>query len=227
MNLKTHIDAMRYILNAGAPSASDRWTDAFIGHMLTVGRDQIIEERIEKKKPIPEDMFTTICIEFALAPFSECNCDNELSCNILKSILPLPAVFDTKKISVLNFNGETIDTYGVDENNYRKLYSLRNKASGNSALSTPTTSWYYHNGYIFVQGNPLIKKLLVKSLFSKPDNIEVCSNGTNCTLSEKKGLFISGKWANRLYKITQSMILGLRQDKLNDQLDATKQTELK
>lgn len=222
MTVKEHVDVLKELYYRGAASDDRRLSDKFFSRILYAVRNKLIKEKLDKGQSLSEDIYTTVCVDLINSPMHNCNCADG-ACEYKRSIIKLPNVLNSKKgntINIMNLNGEVIDSYGVDINQYQK-YALNKKKE---------TAWFYHNNYVFVINNTYVKKVMVKAIFTeeaKPALLEVCSGNTPvCTFPESGTVsFISGDMDAIMYELALLLINKSPriQDKLNDNTDSTEQ----
>jgi len=221
MTVKEHIDVLKELYYRGAASDDRRLSDKFFSRILFSVRNKLLKERLDKGYSLSEDAYSVICVDLQDSPIHTCNCA-EGACEYKRSIVKLPNPLNSKKgntITAMNLNGNVIDSYGIDTNQYQQ-YALNKKKD---------TAWFYFNNYIYVLNNKDIKKVMVKAIFSEQikDNTEVCggSGQPACVYPGNTGSFIPGDMEAILYEMSLILInkSDRVQDKLNDNTDSVEQ----
>lgn len=222
MTVKEHVDVLKVLYYRGAASDDRRLSDKFFSRILYSVRNRLIKDRLNKGDSLPEDAYTVVCVDLINSPMHTCHCADG-ACAYKRSIIKLPNILNSRKgntITVMNLNGNVIDNYGVDVNQYQK-YALNQKKN---------TSWFYFNNYIFLLNNKLIQKVMVKAIFTsdvKISDLEACNTGSGICFypGSESPNFIPGDMEALMYEMALALINKNPrvQDKLNDNIDSVEQ----
>ena len=219
MTLKVHLDVLKEQYYRGVPSDDRRLPDKFFERILYAVRNQLIKERLKNGEYVSDDAYSYICVDLENSSYHTCNCA-ENTCQYKRSIYKLPNILNSKKglaLSVLNLNGEVLNTSEVDTNLYEKKYRLND-------LANQDIAWFYQNHYLFLLNAPHVKKVIVKAIFSEDfTNLEICNNNDNaCVYPGSQSSFIPSDLEAKLYQLSLELIMSRTkkgQDRFNDNVD--------
>lgn len=187
MNINYHIYAVKNLNTGGNPADEYPFTDDFIGHMLTVARAAVLENKLSKYHPISEANYQTIKME--LTDGGETKCDDGI-CNRI-TINKVPSLIQSRRNS-------SIRVTDLEGNTLIKTSLLRNKTSAYSLYpNKDQVKWYFSGGKIIVVGAKLLDCILVHGLFE--DVIETCEGVSGECV---KDFPIDSDLVDPIYKIT-------------------------
>jgi len=218
---KEHIYAIQNVINKGAMSDDERFSNRLVSHYLYISRGLLLKRKLDKNHTVSETNYQTFCMPLELTNYYDCSCiPSDLKCKILRSTKKIPKEivkhFGTT-LQIKTLDGRTIDKGSIKELTYSE-YSLSNDG---------TIKWFIEDSYLFIYNTTKLTTVVVKGIFDQP---EVLKSYTSCTGGNSDPCYdpstsdfpIDSELVPEMYKMTLDFLLlgnQQREDKTNDSND--------
>ncbi len=221
MTLQHHIYAIKNIIANGPSSDDSPFSERLVAHFLQITRAFLLERKADKYRYISDQTFQSVCMDLELGSFHNC-CDvPELDCKVLKSVIKLPRLLNSKWgnfLKVMDLSGNIIPEFNITNDKYSQYGLVKSP--------NKTLGWFMHDGHIYILNNKVLEKVLVNGLFTNPSEVaEInCATGTatNCNDFGSEDFPIDPDLVDAMYKATLDYLLrstGLPNDLENNARD--------
>lgn len=205
MTLAQHIYAVKNIVANGPASDDSPFSERLVAHFLQITRAYLIERKADRYRFISDQSFQSVCLELEEGSFHNCCNVPELKCTVLKSVIKLPKLLNTKWgnfLKVMDLGGTIISEFNLTNSKF---------AVHGILPANVTAGWFLHDGYLYVIHTKKLEKILVNGLFTDSSEIAQinCATGTatNCADYGSEDFPIDSDLIDAMYKATLEYLL--------------------
>jgi len=155
------VQRVQSLYSKGVESDDSRLTSRHIYNKLTTVRSKLISQKVKKKQKISQWNYQTIsCIKLERVSLQECDCLNELKCNLLRTENPIPKpLTDLNRHliqSVTSFDGSVI--YSETSWKERKYKSF-------NRYTSQKPDYFIRNNYLYLTNDNQSDIITIDGLF--------------------------------------------------------------
>lgn len=202
MTRDEHVYAIQNLINSGAQSDDNRFTNRLVYHFLKVARAKLIKEKADRASAIADDNYQSLCMPLIKTTFHDCDCIPNSECLILRSKYKIPK-------QLVPYMGSTLQVYYFDGRSIGRVSVPAASHISHSRITGNPVTFFYYNGYIYITGTLTLKAIMVYGVFEDVDNLETyttCDDtgtetSTPCYNSDEDTFPIDGDLVLALYKI--------------------------
>lgn len=167
---KDAIYQYKHLSDQGQLSSSNGWSDVWVYNELLKYRARLIKQKHEQRIPISDYTYqSTPCLELIEVPRSECICDIEDDCTLLRTRYPVPKTIIPFKAIVNTANNKEYTIVDVSKVRFRSQTRFKGITQKAFAYINDTGTG---NHIYLVTNNPLHNRIVGIGAFENPLEVQ-------------------------------------------------------